>query len=307
MNGIKPNVAQMDEEIKKKAEELCSNIASQCSEKFLDEIEDCLDKIDDNIDRLSNSAREADMVLSKASEIGDTVNKSAAAAQDFIRSSEIVKQQLADLCGGIANGISKTKEMLEQSDAAKADILEISQQYTARVSTELEALMGHASVWNLRIDTIAQEYVKKIENLSAEWSQVNDDINLQSKSLCQTIMDVNKSLVSLVGKCTAELQRVQSEYGQLLVELRQSCVEAHDCTNSYVELLRATEEKIASLFTEFQTSKDKLDEIVVSFMQVAKSQNDKFEAMDKAVKARFIITTSLLAAGILVQLILHFI
>ena len=307
MNGIKPNVAQMDEEITKKAEELCSNIAAQCSDKFLDEIEDCLGKIDEDIERLSKSAREADTVLSKASEIGDTVNKSAAAAQDFIRSSEIVKQQIADLCDGIANGIAKTKEMLEQSDLAKADVLEISQQYTARVSTELETLMGYASVWNLRIDTIAQEYIKRIENFSAECSQVKDDINLNSKSLSQTILDVNNSLVSLVEKCTSELQRVQSEYGQLIADLRQSCVEAQDCTNSYVELLQSSEEKIASLFAEFQTSKDKLDEIVGSFMQVVKSQNDKFEAMDKAAKTRFIITTSLLAAGILVQLILHFI
>lgn len=307
MNGIKPNVAQMDEEIKKETEKLCNNIADQCSEKILGEIENCLSKMDEDIERLSNSVKDADKVLSKASEIGDTVDKSAASAQELIRSSEIVKQQIADLCAGIANGIAKTKEMLEQSDVAKAGVLEISQQYTERVSTELEALKGYASVWNLRIDTIAQEYVKKIDDLSAECSRVNDDIDLQSKTLCQTILDVNNSLVSLVKKCTDELQRVQSEYEQLLAEFRQSCVEAQDCTNSYVRLLQASEEKIASLFIEFQTNKDKLDDIMMSFMQVANSQNDRFEAMDKAAKTRFIITTSLLAAGVLVHLILHFI
>lgn len=139
MNGIKPNVAQMDEEIMKEAEKLYYNIADQCSEKIRGEIEGSLDKIDEEINRLSNSVKEADNVLSKASEIRDTVDKSAASAQELIRSSEIVKQQIADLCAGIANGIAKTKEMLEQSDVAKAGVLEISQQYTERVSTEAAA------------------------------------------------------------------------------------------------------------------------------------------------------------------------
>ena len=307
MNGIKPNVAHMEEEIKKKAEELCSDIATQCSSKFLDEIDPCLNEIDAHISKLSDSMENAKSVLSEVSGIETDLKENFNSAQELMSSLDDLKEQIDVLCSGISQGIAKSKEIVEQSAITKESITGVSKQYTEQVSTELEKLMKYASVWNLKIDTIVQEHSKKIEALATTCSNASGNINDQSKSLCNTIIDINKKLVSFGEKCTTELHRIQSDYEKLLTVLNNNCAEAEESTKNYLASLKISEEKISSLFNDFQINNEKFDEVLEHFRQFAQIQADKVEAMNKAAKTHFIITTSLLCVGILVQLILHFI